>query len=418
MTAIAPDRAAPSALAPFAYPVFRAVWGANLFSNVGSVMQSVAAAWLMTELTRRHLLVALVQASATIPILLFGMIAGAIADGHDRRMVMLCAQGFMLVVSALLAGLGYAGAITPWSLLALTLLVGAGTALNGPAWQASVRLMVEPRVLPQAIALNAIAFNLARSLGPALGGLVIALWSVNVAFAFNALSYLAVIVVLARWRPEMPALVPLPIGNAVLDGLRFCLGSRPIARILLRAAVFGFGAAGFQALLPVVVRQLLHGTQIGFGLEVGAFGFGSVSGALFVARLRRRYGSETVVGAATLLFLGAQVLLSAVVTLGPALIAALCAGLGWVAVMTSLNVAMQLRAPEAILARCLSIYQALAFGAMALGAWVWGALADRVGLVATLRLAAAWLALTLVLRLVAPMPGREEGRILPMERHS
>lgn len=399
------------ALAPFRYPVFRAIWTANLLSSVGSIMQSVAAAWLMTELTRRHLLVALVQASATIPILLLGVVAGAIADSYDRRLVMLWAQGLMLVVSAVLSALGFLGAITPASLLLLTLMVGMGTALNAPAWQASVRLQVDRPDLPQAVSLNAIANNLARSLGPALGGVVISIWSVNAAFALNAISYLAMIVVLARWRPDVAPPQRMPIGPAILTGIRFCVQSGPIARVLLRGALFGVGAAGFQALLPVVVREQLHGDQIGYGLEVGAFGIGSVLSALVVSRLRRRHGSEAVVGVSTLAYIGALLLLSVSHTPGPAMVAALFAGAGWVALMTSLNVAIQMRAPEVILARCLSLYQAVAFGGMALGAWLWGSLADRFGLVAAVRLAAMWLTLTLLMRLFAPMPTREEGRI-------
>lgn len=410
--AILPGLRSGGALAPFGYAVFRAIWLANLFSSIGSVMQAVAAAWLMTELTTSHQLVALVQASATIPILLLGMLAGAIADRYDRRLVMLWAQGFMLFVSAVLAVIGYAGVITPWPLLALTLLVGLGTALNGPAWQASVRMQVDRPDLAQAISLNAIAFNLARSLGPALGGLVISLWSVNMAFALNAVSYVAMIVVLARWRPVMPpVLVREPIGPAIMAGVRFCLGSRPIGKVLLRGATFGFGAAGFQALLPVVVRQLLSGDQLAYGLVLGAFGFGSVTAAFFVSKVRRRFGSENIVSGGTALFIAAILIVAANRALPVAVGAALIGGAGWVATMTSLNVAMQMRAPEAILARCLSIYQSIAFGGMAVGAWVWGAVADRFGLVASLRGAAVWLALTLILRLVAPMPLREEGRI-------
>ncbi len=412
----AEPRAVAGPLAPFGYPMFGAIWAANLVSNLGSVMQMVAAAWLMTELTSRHVLVALVQASNTIPILLLGMVAGAIADAHDRRLVMLWAQGFMLVVSAVLAILGYAGVITPWGLLALTTLVGMGTALHGPAWQASVRLLVDRAVLPQAIAINAIAFNLARSLGPALGGLVIALWSVNLAFALNAVSYLAMIVVLARWHPVMPPPpLRLPIGGAIITGIRFCFASSPISRVLVRGAAFGFGAMGLQALLPVVVRLQLHGDQAGFGLVLGAFGSGSVLGALVVSKVRRRFGSEAVVTGGTLAFIAALALLSATQSLSLAIVAALIGGVGWIATMTSLNVAMQLRAPEAMLARCLSIYQAITFGGMALGAWAWGTLADYYGLVAALRLAAGWLALTLVLRRFAPMPARGEGRIEPRE---
>ena len=409
------DAPAPGgALAPFKYPVFRAIWTANLLSSVGSFMQAVAAAWLMTELTSRHLLVALVQASATIPILLLGVVAGAIADSHDRRLVMLWAQSLMLVVSAVLSALGYLGAIQPWSLLLLTMMVGLGTALNAPAWQANVRLTVDRVDLPQAVSLNAIAANLARSTGPALGGVVIAIWSVNAAFALNAVSYLAMIVVLARWQPGLAPPVRMPIGAAIMIGVRFCVTSRPIARVLMRGALFGFGAAGFQALLPSVVRVQLHGSQIGYGIVLGAFGMGSVLSALVVSKLRRRFGSEAIVGASTVIFVIAQLLLSSAHALGPAVLAALIAGSGWVALMTSLNVAIQMRAPEPILARCLSIYQSVAFGGMALGAWAWGGLADWIGLVQTLRLAALWLALTLVMRLIAPMPTRDEGRIEPV----
>jgi MFS family permease len=404
------------AMAPFEYPVFRAIWIANLLSSVGSVMQAVAAAWMMTELTSRHLLVALVQASSVIPILVLGVFAGAIADAYDRRLVMLSAQAFMLVVSAVLSVMGYAQAITPLALLLLTLMVGMGTALNGPAWQASVRMQVDQRDLPQAIALNAIAFNIARSLGPALGGIVISLWSVNMAFALNAISYLAMIVVLARWHPEQAERVRTPIGPAIMVGLRFCLGSSPIARVLLRGLVFGFGAAGYQALLPVIVRLQFQGNQVGYGLVVGAFGAGSVLTALGVSNLRRRMGSENLIGLGTVIFLGSQLLLSATHVLAAAIVAALIAGMGWIAVLTSLNVAMQMRSPDAILARCLSIYQAVAFGGMAFGAWAWGTLADQVGLVTTLRMSALWMALTLVLRVIAPMPTRDEGRIDFMEK--
>ena len=219
-----------SAFSPFRYPVFRAIWIANLFSNLGATIQSVGAAWLMTDLTTSKQLIGLVQASATIPIMLFGIIAGAIADNFDRRRVMLSAQVGMLVVSAVLATLTYAGLITPFLLLGFTLSVGIGTALNSPAWQASVRQQVDPRELPQAIALNSISFNIARSLGPALGGMLITLWDVSLAFAVNAVSYLALIVVLLWWKPEPRKIARKPILPAIAVGVRYCAGSRPLRR--------------------------------------------------------------------------------------------------------------------------------------------------------------------------------------------
>lgn len=399
-------------LAPFRHPAFRAIWTANLFSNIGSMIQSVGAAWLMTELTRSHVLIALVQASATIPIMLLGLFAGAIADNYDRRLVMLAAQTGMLLVSALLAVLTYAGAIGPFALLALTFAVGAGTALNAPAWQASVRMQVDKQDLPQAISLGALSFNLARTVGPALGGLLISLWNPQLAFAINAVSYLAMIAVLLRWKPPRFSPVRTPMLASIAQGVAYSKGSPAIRKILLRGLVFGFGAAGYQALLPSIARDRLQGTEIDYGLMLGAFGIGSVIVALWVNKWRRRFGAETIVSVATVGFIAAQFGIAAATTLATALPATFVAGASWVAAMTSLNVAMQLRSPEAILGRCLSLYQAITFGGMALGAWAWGGLADARGLPFTIHAAAIWLALSLVLlHRLAPMPTRDEGRL-------
>ncbi|GHC84709.1 MFS transporter [Novosphingobium pokkalii] len=399
------------ALAPFGYPAFRAIWTANLVSNLGSTIQAAAAAWLMTELTRSHVLIALVQASSTLPILLLGLFAGAIADNFDRRRVMLWAQSAMLVVSAVLAVMGYRGMLGPVSLLMLTLMVGMGTAINQPAWQASVRLQVGKADLPQAIALNAMSANLARSAGPALGGVLISILSVSAAFAANALSYVGMLVVLARWRPEARAPQRQPMLQSIKVGVAFCAGSVPIRKVLLRGAMFGFGASAFQALIPAVAHDTLAGTELDYGLILGSFGVGSIVNALWVTRARRRFGAEVIVSGATLVFIGALLLLAHASSVPAALAAGFVAGSGWVAAMTSLNVAMQLRSPEAILGRCLSLYQAITFGSMAIGAWAWGWVADQRGLVFALNAAAVWLAGNLVLRLFVPMPAREEGRV-------
>lgn len=406
--------APPSALAPFRYPAFRAIWIANLASNMGSMIQSVAAAWLMTELTQSHLLIALVQAGATIPILLLGIFAGAIADNFDRRRVMLAAQTGMLLVSAALTLTTYLDAISPLSLLFFTLAVGCGTALNGPAWQASVRLQVGPRDLPQAIALNTIAYNLARSVGPALGGLLISIVGTAAAFGLNAISYIVLIVVLLRWHPETAPRRRTSMLTAIAAGIRFCAHSDPVRRVLIRGFAFGFGAAGFQALLPSLVRDRLHGTEIIYGLCLAAFGAGSIFGALCVGAARHRWGSDRVVTAASLIFAAAMLPVALTTSLGWAVVAAFVAGGAWVSMLTTLNVAMQLRSPEEILGRCLSIYQAVTFGAMALGAYTLGLIADLSSLPAALFISTGWLVLTaILLRFVAPMPRRDEGRLMP-----
>lgn len=400
--------------APFRYPAFRAIWTANLTSNLGSMIQSVGAAWLMTELTTSHQLVALVQASVTIPVMLLGVFAGAIADNYDRRLVMLAAQVVMLIASALLAAMTWAGSIGPVSLLLFTLAVGAGTALNGPAWQASVRLQVGPGDLAQAISINTIAFNLARSVGPALGGVLISLTSPALAFALNALSFVALIAVLLRWRPEMPVRERHPMLVSIRAGLAFCASSSPVRRVLVRGLVFGFCAAGVQALLPLVVREQLHGSEVDYGLVLGAFGLGSIVTALWVAPARRRWGSEAVVGTATVVFALAMAPVAAADHFGLAaiLVCVFIAGGGWVATLTSLNVAMQLRSPEAILGRCLSIYQAVTFGGMALGAYASGLASDLAGLAPAIGAAAVLMLVSLpLLQRLAPMPARGEGRV-------
>ena len=404
-------RAPGGALAPFGHATFRAIWIANLSSNMGATMQSVGAAWLMTDLTRSHQMIALVQASTTIPIMLFGLFAGSIADNFDRRRVMLTSQFGMLAVSALLAVLTWLKLVTPWSLLAMTLLLGIGTSLNSPAWQASVRQQVPPEQLPQAIALNSISFNLARTVGPALGGAIISIWNVGLAFAVNALSRPPLIGVLLSWKPVATPPTRRPILPAIAVGLRFCAGNSPIRRVLLRGAAMGFGVAGYQALVPAVVRGPLRGTQIDYGLLLGLFGIGSIIAALFVSQARRRFGTEAVITTSVLAFVVAQTVLAGAHSLAQAAPATFIAGAGWVTGLTSINVVMQMRSPEEIIGRCLSIYQAITFGGMAIGSWVWGALADWASLAFALHVASAFLLVTLiVLRIVAPMPSIPEMR--------
>jgi MFS family permease len=412
MAAAPADRPPGGMFAPFRYPAFRAIWLANLASNLGATIQSVAAAWLMTELTGSHRLLALVQASSTIPIMVFGVFAGAIADNYDRRIVMLAAQSGMLVMSAALAVLTWLGLINPSLLLAFTLAVGIGTALNSPAWQASVRQQVGRADLPQAISLNTIAFNLARSVGPALGGLLISLWNVSLAFAVNASSYIAMIIVLLRWRPETPPIERKPMLPAIATGIRFCATSSPLRRVLTRGLIFGFGGAGYLALMPAVVRDRLHGGEIDFGIILAVFGVSSIAMALLVAALRRRWGVENVLTVAMLACALALTILAGADSVGQALPSAVIAGAGWVAALTSLNVAMQVRSPDSILGRCLSIYQAVTYGGMALGSWVWGALADWYSVPFSLHAAGVFLLVLLILgRIALPMPKPHEGRV-------
>ena len=400
-----------SALAPFRWPVFRNIWFANLASALGSMIQMIAAAWLMTELTPSHLLVALVQASVAIPVLAFGVIAGVIADNHDRRKVMLVANCGMLVLSAMLAALAWLDLVQPWSLLLFTLLIGSGFALNGPAWQASVRMQVPRADLPQAISLNSIAFNAARSVGPAIGGLILSASGPELAFSVNAASYLVMIVVLIRWRARPTGRAQRQkVAPALAEGLGYVARNSPLRRVAGRGLALGLGTVSFQALVPLVTRERIGGDEVALGMVLGSFGIGSIAVAFSIGRVRRAIGPEAVVSLATLASAAAAVILALADTLVMGILAAFIAGAGQVSAMTSLNVSMQMRSPEAILGRCLAIFQAMVFGGMAIGSWVWGSISDVYGIQHALLASAAWLVLSLaVLRLAAPMPGIGEG---------
>ncbi len=203
----------------------------------------------------------------------------------------------MLTVSVVLAVCTWAGLITPWLLLLFTFLIGCGSAFNAPAWQASVGDMVPRTELPGAVALNSLNFNIARSVGPAIGGAIVAAAGAAAAFAVNAASYVALIVVLARWRPvRTPAILPREsLGVAMAAGVRYVSMSPAIRTVLLRSAVFGAGASGLMALMPLVAKELLGGGPLDYGLMLGAFGVGAVAGAIGAARLRRAYSTETIV---------------------------------------------------------------------------------------------------------------------------
>ena len=269
MNQIEASPAEPTALSPMRYPVFRSVWIASLVSNFGALIQSVGASWLMISIAQSADMVALVQASIALPIMLLSLVAGALADNRDRRVVMLGAQCFMLVVSVVLAACASAGWITPWLLLLFTFLIGCGAAFSAPAWQASVGDMVPRTELPGAVALNSLGFNIARSVGPAIGGAIVAAAGAAAAFAVNAASYVALIVVLARWRPVRAAEI-LPresLGVAMAAGIRYVSMSPAIRTVLLRSAIFGTGASGLLALMPLVAKDLLGGGPLDVRLD-------------------------------------------------------------------------------------------------------------------------------------------------------
>jgi len=372
----------------------------------------------MTTIATSSYQVALVQASTTLPIMLFALIAGAIADSFNRRKVMLVAQTFMLVVSALLTVFTWFGWMTPWTLLAFTFLIDSGTALNSPSWQASVGDIVPRAKVPAAVALNSMGFNITRSVGPAIGGIIVAAAGAAAAFAANAISYIGLIVVLFRWKPEVPA-PTLPreaLGAAMGAGLRYVAMSPNIAKVLVRGFAFGFSAGAVLALLPLVARDVVKGDALTYGIMLGAFGVGAVGGALISVRLRQLLSSETMVRAAFAGF--ALCAFNAAVSHNgwQASAGLLIGGACWVIALSHFNVTVQMSTPRWVVGRVLSIYQTATFGGIALGSWIWGVVADAHGAETALMAAAVAMLAGGAIVLFLPLPQQTALNLDPLNR--
>ena len=385
---------------PLGQPAFRAIWIASVVSNIGTWMQNVGVAWLMTTLTPSPVLVALIQTATSLPVFLVGLPAGALADVLDRRRMLLVAQSWMLLAAAILGGLTLADRTTPLALLLLTFALGLGGALNSPAWQASVPELVPRRQLASAVALNGAGFNLARAVGPALGGLVVAAAGPGVVFVLNALSFLATIVVLYGWR-RTAALEPssLPterLIEALQAGLRYVRFAPALQMLLARSALFVVCASALWALLPLVARQQLGLDSSGYGLLLACLGIGAVSGAFLLPRLRRMLALDALVASASVVFALATAALGWLGWLPLLGLALGLAGVAWLTIMSSFNVAAQTVAPSWVSARVLGAYLLVSQGGLALGSFGWGAAADRLGLPLALGLAAAGLLFGLV----------------------
>lgn len=400
---------------PLSIPIFRAIWIASMASNFGGLIQSVGASWMMTSLAASPQMIALVQASTTLPIMLLSLWAGAVADNLDRRRVMLAAQGFMLSVSVALAVCAWMGLLSPWLLLSFTFLIGCGTAINGPAWQASVGDMVPRSVLPSAVALNSMGFNIARSVGPAIGGAIVAAAGAAAAFLTNAVSYIGLIAVLARWKPDYaPRTLPREtLGLAMAAGVRYVRMSPSLRTVLIRAALFGLAASAVPAMMPLVARDLVTGGPLTYGALLGAFGAGAVIGALSSVRLRRLWSPERLVRvAATALAAGAAI--AAVSPVLPLTLAALVlAGAGWVSALSTFNVSVQMAAPRWVVARAVALYQMAAFGGMAAGSWLFGSIAESHGVAQALLAAAGVQMLSVLAGLRLPLRDIETANLAP-----
>ena len=366
---------------PLGQPTFRALWLAILVGNIGTWIHDVAAAWVMAETTDSPLMVAAVQSATTLPVVLLAVIAGTLADIVDRRRYLILAQLWMLLVASTLAVLAHLDRLGPWVLVALTFALGIGAAMAMPAQQATTPELVPKPMLGPAVALGSLSMNIARAIGPALGGLIVAQAGIAWAFAVNALTFLGVAVVLWRWRraPATSVLPPETFGVALRAGLRYATRASVLQAVLVKAAWFFTFASALTALLPIVVKQDLHASAGTYGLLLGCIGAGAIGGAMLLPGLRTRMDPDRMVLLATLAY-AACILAIALLRWVPLLYAiALLAGFAWIAVLSSLQIAAQTAVPAWVRARALSLYIVVFSGGMAAGSLGWGWLAQTFG---------------------------------------
>ncbi len=375
------DRAARrtgTALSPFSEPLFRRLWLAAVVSFTGTWMHNVGAAWLMTTLSMSPFMVSLVHTASVLPVFLVILPAGALADLVDRRKMLLVTQSWMVLAAATLGFLTLKGMITPAWLIGLTFLLGIGAVMNDPAWQAITPDIVCPENLEPAIALNSSGFNVARAIGPAVGGFVIMVSCSGWVFLLNALSFFGVIFVIYRWqRPADPRQVQARrVWQAMTEGVGHLIRYRGVQSVLIRTVAFSTSACALLALIPVLARP--YGSQ-GFGLLVGFFGLGALLGAGLLPALRHAFRLEMLVAAATLVFAAAMAACGLWPHYAVLAVAMMAGGIAWIQVISILNVSAQTMSPHTMRARAISMYLLVLQGGMALGSATWGYIATHFG---------------------------------------
>ena len=407
-----PGRSA-GTFAALSEPTFRRIWSASLFSNFGYLILGVGAAWEMTKLTPDPSMVALVQSALMLPMMLVALPAGALADMLDRRKIALAGLSFAALSAAVLTAMAFGGMTTPWMLLGFCVLIGAGSALFSPSWQASIGEQVSNEHLPGAVALGTISYNVARSFGPALGGIIVLQFGAKAAFLITALFYLPLLTAFWFWeRKHLPSrLPPERIDRAIVSGARYALHAAPVRAVLLRSFIYGLTIAPLSALAPLIAKDHLKGDAGTYGLLLGAAGIGAVIGALQVSKLRDGLGAERSVRLLSVVT-GSMMVVLAFTHLQPAvLLIMLVTGGSSTLVSSLLNVGIQLSAPRWVTARALSLYSSALTGGIAIGAWGWGSLVAPLGLEKVFLFAGATVMVTTLTGVIFPLPkGDAEGQ--------
>ncbi|HMI52298.1 MAG TPA: MFS transporter [Candidatus Saccharimonadales bacterium] len=395
----------PSPWRPLKIPIFRNLLIADFASDVGTFLQGVGAAWLMTSLTSSSVYIALIQTASALPFFLLALPAGSIGDICDRRKLILGTEFWMVGVAIVLAVATITDTMTPWLLLLLTFGLSAGDAIESPSWRAIFPELVPKEDLGPALALNGIEFNLARAVGPGLAGLIIAVAGIGTAFVLNIFSFLGVIWVVARWkRPVRKSRLPVEtMAGATRAALRYVRYSPDIVKLLIRAACLIFFASAFWALLPAIARKLTE-SSLGYGLLLGCFGVGAVIGAIALQRARALFSVETIVSGATAVFAAITWALATLHVLWLLCILSLFGGAAWTVFLSVFNILIQKLAPDWVRARVLAIYLLVFQGSIAFGSALWGVAADHTSASSALMLSSAGIALCLVLPFAARLP--------------
>jgi MFS family permease len=392
------------AFAPLHVALFRDRWIASTVSSLGTWMQDTAGTWLMTVLTTSPLLIALMQTAASLPVLGLGLLAGATADIYERRRLLIFWQSWMLGSVAVLAVLTLMGKVSPVTLLLFTFMLNIGSAMNNPAWQAIVPELVPREDLPSAVTLNAASNNIARALGPALGGLMVAAFliprtGVGWVFALNSASFAGVIWILWRWKrtPIYKSALPAErIYGSVRSGLRYLRYSPSLQGPLIRSFTFTFFVSSVWALLALVAKHdMREQGAMGYGILNGSLGLGAVVGATLLARIRRNIDADTLLSITGAYYVATMLLLALVHSPWIVVPVLLGAGFCWTTTMSTLNVSVQLSVPGWVYARALGAYLMTFQGGMALGSVTWGAIAQRTSTKTSLICAGVGLAASL-----------------------
>ncbi len=410
-------RQAGGTFAPLSEPVYRRIWSASVLSNFGQLILGVGAAWEMTRLSSSPGMVALVQTALMLPLMLVAVPAGAVADMFDRRKVAMAGLAFSILCSASLTTLAFFGLTTPWLLLAFCSLIGVGIAFYIPAWQASVGEQVEPEHLPAAVALGSISYNVARSFGPAIGGIIVLAVGAQAAFAINAVCYLPLLIAFFFWqRKQLPSrLPPERLDRAIVSGARYVMHSVSIRKVLGRSFVIALSGATAAALAPLIAKQLLGGDASTYGLLLGAGGAGAVGGAMMVGRLSARFRAESIV---RIMSITSGLMLAGLGQSHSLILSCLLFAVSSAASMVTismLNVSVQMSVPRWVTARALSLYSSSLTGGIAIGAWMWGSVASGWGLEAAMMASGVALGLTPLFGLIAPLPQSEDANVEMVE---